>query len=224
MPSMVKNFFDVLMGGRHFNFLRVRTKFGPKEVIARKNEQYFACKVFPLVIEDDFDCFNHLIQSFCSLEEFLKLLVDNHLLDRVKVPILAVARPICEFFGNRYSSHYIYEIPGGVVDDNEEFTTGGLRECIEELQLHKSQVIAYAKLLEPSPFDSGTHVECTGMIVALIRGNVNPINRESIDPNESKLVPLSRLQSFVNQAREEHRMVEGYLELALSLLQQGLPR
>lgn len=214
-------FFETLMRGRHFSFLSVSTRFGKKEVLARNNEQYFACKVLPLIINDDAEL--PLIENQkCTLKEFCKIITDSKIKNNLRVPIFSVARPITKFYEKYYSSLDIYELPGGVVENKEDFELGGVRELIEELGLSKDQILAHTVLLDPCPFDSGSHVECIGIVAVLISGTIKPVNWESIRGEQTKVISFQELETFINTAKSEKKMLEGYIEYAYLLIKEAL--
>lgn len=213
---------EILFKGRHFSFLSVKTPFGNKEVIARNNGNYFACKVLPLLIDENIILDIESTRSRLSLPDFVKIFKRNKLEKQAKVAIFTVARPVAHLCEEHFSTLDVYELPGGVVDKNENFEQAGVREAIEELGISESQIVAYSILLPPSPFDAGSHVEFMGIIVVLIHGEVNPVRWESIRGEKTKLIPLQSLNKFVKESREERKIVEGYIELASLLFERGL--
>ncbi|MFN8392217.1 MAG: NUDIX domain-containing protein [Bdellovibrionota bacterium] len=107
--------------------------------------------------------------------------------------LLATQRPVtarpCRF---DLRAEYLLEFVGGVVEQDEDFIDGGIRELCEELGLQKNAVQAYAPLLPaPVAFDAGVHVEWTSLAVAICFGTPAPPMREGILPHLCEMVPLA---------------------------------
>lgn len=207
-----RSMVSVLCRGRHFSFLKLKTQSGFKEVIGRNSRANIACKVLPLIVgEDKLSLFSSICAGELEISQFCSIIRDNNLEDSLRVPVLSVDRPISYLMQDRFSSREVYELPGGVVELTETFQQGGLREMREELRINDDQVISYAVLSEPAPYDSGSHVELTGMIVVFIKGKVCPTEGEGIRGSKTECVLFPELPDFILKARQKRVMVEGYL-------------
>ena len=210
----------ILYKGSWFELHQVTPrKDKPRELFVRISGEHFACKALVLHIskEDSREYGLKKPIGRCRPKKFAKL-VENVIEDgRVNVPFLAVKRPILHVPELGSNAHYLYEFGGGVAHNGEDNVECGVREATEELGMHGRQILAYSKLLVPSPFDSGSHAEMVGICVVLCQGKFRPPNREGIIQKRCRLIQFNKVKDFVRKKRKKGVIVEGYVDCAMAL-------
>ncbi len=223
--SMSSTKDTVLYRGNWFELHQVTPKNEkPKELLARISGEHFAWKALVLHLSKE-DSRKYGLKKpvgRCSPKKFGSLVSDVIADGKIIVPLLAVKRPILHIPELNSSKHYLYELGGGVAHNGEDNTECGVREATEELGMHGRQILSYAKLLVPSPFDSGSHAELVGICVVLSHGKIAPPNREGIIQKRCKFLPFHDVENFVRKKRKQGVIVEGYVDSAFSMLNSYL--
>lgn len=198
-----------------FRIYNLETQAGPREVVGRNSGNWLGAKVFPLFITNKL-ADRVKLKGRCSLNDFNLQVRKKWLWPNLEIGLLAIDRPITYVkYGGKVNirTNYIYEIPGGIVDEGEKLRRAALREGKEELGFHP---ICSSTLIEPCPPDSGTHLELTQTEVALCAGGINPTVYEGIVPNKCRMVNLKDFPKFVAKCETDGILVDGLARAAYS--------
>jgi 8-oxo-dGTP pyrophosphatase MutT (NUDIX family) len=205
--------------GCHFGLYHLQTKVGgAREMLCRNSFRTVACKALPLLV-DEATADKVTLRGRCRIADFASAIVSHNLFAKATVPLLACDRPVTYFPGRKkLKKNWLFELPGGVVEDSERFSLAGLREMLEELGISRKQILCFCCLAKPRPFDSGSHAEWTGMVAAICSGEVRPPRKEGIIPAKCENVPFGEISRFIAQADKNGIGVEGYIEAAQTRL------
>ena len=185
------------------------------EIAARNNQKYGAAKCLRLVTNQSLERREDTdIQSLCATLREIGLA-------NIAVQFLAAIRPFTFFDGpglERLEVNYQIELPGGIIEPDEDARLGALREAMEEGG--KAKTIQCASLMVySSPFDAGSHVEMYSIETALVYAEtLAPPAREGVIPEKCALVPLLEVQQWLLGKECQGIPIEGYAKTALALL------
>lgn len=96
------------------------------------------------------------------------------------------------------------EIPGGLVDSNEDPMTAAIRECIEETGYHSDSPPILLGMNHPNP------AFLTNTCYSFLWQGVSLKFQQHLDKNEDilvKLIPIEQIKSLIEQQKITHSLV-----------------
>jgi 8-oxo-dGTP pyrophosphatase MutT (NUDIX family) len=96
------------------------------------------------------------------------------------------------------------EIPGGLVDNNEEPMAASMRECIEETGYHSDSSPILLGLNHPNP------AFLTNSCYSFLWQGVSKKYEQHLDKNEDilvKLIPIEQIKSLIEEQKITHSLV-----------------
>ena len=93
---------------------------------------------------------------------------------------------------------YLYELPAGMIDPNEELEVAAKRELFEETGLKCEE---YKLILKPSYSSVGISDETTAIVKMKVSGNVSLVNNEEDEEIEVFLIKKEEVKDYVNNHR-----------------------
>lgn len=205
---------DFIAGGNWLKFEEVQTAAGPREFVRRRNGQYEAVKILPIIFSPDADVWK-------EKDETVVESVRSYGVEKFSIFVLAADRPITYFEtpGIPLTENYVYELPGGIMKKHEKIHETAVRELLEEAPPVDNVKIWGLQCLVPAcAYDGGTHLEWYSIYAALYQGVPAPKAREGIIPEKCLTLPLIQARDIFLQKREEGIAVEGYVFAALDAL------
>lgn len=192
------------------------------EIVARRNGKWLGAKCLTLYVDPGSGC---LQEERTFLPSFAVNLARST--KRIFVYFLAVDRPLTYFpfpEGVNLKENWQYEIPGGVVEPNEDQRHAALREMLEENGMKEGGRVLQTATLVGLPFatDSGGQAEMYSYEVALVEGKPKPTEKEGIHPDQCELVYLENAIDFLLNAQTKGILIEAHALTSLLLLEREM--
>lgn len=220
--TLTRGQMTVIGSGDWMELFRLPTAGNPNaEISARRSGKWLAAKCLTLYVGDA----GIKETDDTSLEVFARNIMWAK--TPVLVRFLAVDRPTTYFpfpGGIELAENWQYEIPGGVVNINENQRLAGLRESLEESGLEPGGKVLQTTTLLPFPFatDSGSQVEMYCYEAALLQGEPKTIAKEGIHTDKCAMVQLPDALDFLLNAQSHGILIEGHALTSLLLLERAL--